>query len=146
MAERRELGPGELAMRARTRLKWAMLIVAWLIGGVLGGIVGGSDRNHLTGFDPARIVLNPALSIVLAIGFLGAMAGLPLYMFGQVDEMKVQRNLRSMTGGLLAVLGGYPAWQMLAAGGLVPQPSGFDVFVIGYVAMLVSFVVQKLRG
>ena len=146
MTERRELGPGERANRARVRFKWIMLIVAGAVGGVLGGIVGGADHGHLTGFDPARIVLDPTLAVFVAIGFAAAMGGLPLYLFTQVDEMKVQRNLKGMTGGLIAVLGGYPAWQMLAAGGLVPQPTAFDIFAIGYVAMLATFVTLKLRG
>lgn len=52
----------------------------------------------------------------------------------------------SMTGGCLAVLGLYPAWQMLAAGGLAPQPSALGIFAICYAVTIGTFVVLQIRG
>jgi hypothetical protein len=134
-------------MRARTRFKWATLIGSCVLGGVLGAMVSGANKGqgHLFG-DPTLLKLDPGMAIVIAIAFAAAMVGLPLYFYSKVDELKVRQNLQGMTGGCLAVLGGYPAWQSLAAGGLLPQPTAVGMFALCYFAMLVVFLVMRFRS
>ncbi|MGJ3647218.1 hypothetical protein ACLB0R_01920 [Sphingomonas sp. GlSt437] len=149
MTDARQLGPGELAARKRARYRLIVLTGCGLFGGVLGAFIGAAvAEGHATTngwFDPAKLVLSPIAATVLALGFVIGLVGLPVYFFGQVDELKVRRNLQSMTGGLLAVLGGYPAWQLLAAGRLVPQPSAFGIWLIGYFSMVAMYLVFKVR-
>lgn len=147
MAERREMGPGERADRARTRTKWAMLVGSLVFGGILGGLVGGADQGNGGLFShPERLILSPALSITLAIGFVIGFVGLPVYFYGKVDELKVRINLQGMAGGCLTVLGGYPAWQMLAAGGFMPQPTALGIFALCYFGMLVVYLAARYRS
>lgn len=143
----RELGPGEVETRRRQRLLRRFIVGAGVLGAVLGGTIGGViGASHPDGLGTvAELRIAPWLAIVLALGFLIVLVGVPAYAFRTVDEMKVQRNLRGMTAGCFAVLGSYPVWQMLAAGGMVPQPSAFAVFLICYAAMAVSLGVMKWR-
>lgn len=149
MVDRRELGPGEQAARRRTRYKLIVMAGCGLFGGVLGGVIGVAvGEGHATTngwFDPAKLVLSPPVAVLLALGFVIGLVGIPLYLFGQVDELKVRRNLEAMTAGLFAVLGGYPAWQLLAAGDLLPQPHAFGVFLLGYFGMIAALLIGKLR-
>ncbi|MGL4314680.1 MAG: hypothetical protein ACRCSO_11905 [Sphingomonas sp.] len=150
MTDRREIGPGERISRQRERYTRMVSIGCGVFGGVLGGVIGAAvAKGHATTngwFDPTKLTLSAPVAILLALGFIIGLVGLPLYMFGQVDELKVRRNLEAMTAGLFAVLGGYPAWQLLAAGGLLPQPSPIGIFSLGYVGMIAAFVIGKLRG
>ncbi|HEX4692996.1 hypothetical protein [Sphingomonas sp.] len=144
MAEH-DLGPGERAGRARRRFMLMLIIGGGALGGILGGVIGGSSAGK-GGFDPAHLTLNPAAAVLMAAGCLIALVALPLYMFVKVDEMKAKRNMKAMTAGCLAVIGGYPAWQMLAAGGFVPQPSALGMFVIAYGIMALVSLFLRFRG
>jgi hypothetical protein len=143
----RELGPGERALKAQARFRLFLLIGCTLLGGVLGGILGiadaGPGKNLFT--DYAHLSLSPVMAVLLAIGFLIGLVGLPLYLFSKVDELKVLRNMQSMVGGWFAVIGGFPAWQLLSAGGLAPPPSAIGLFLLAYGFTLVTFVVLKFR-
>lgn len=139
-------GPGELAARKRDRFLATVLAGCAVVGGALGGVLGVYDTRGSAFVDPGRLTLPPAVAVALAVGLACALIAVPLYMFTKVDEMKVRRNLRSMTGGCLAVLGLYPAWQMLAAGRLMPQPSALGIFAICYVATIGTFAILQLRG
>ncbi|MFM9828000.1 MAG: hypothetical protein ACKVOB_04530 [Sphingomonas sp.] len=143
----RKMGPGELAALKRQRfMRWFIFgtgAFGAVLGGVIGGFVGKAGLPFL--FDVKLLSLPPALSMLLAIGFVIGFIVLPIYAFRAVDEMKAQRNLRGMSSACLAVLGGYPAWQMLAAGGYLPQPTGLGVFAPCYFALLVVLVVLKYR-
>ena len=141
----RDLGPGERIARRNRRRMYAFFAVTALFGGVVGGAIGGLDMGNTHGFAPEAIRLPPLVAVLVAIGSVLALAGVPLYAFRLVDEVKVRRNLQGMTAGCLGVLGGYPAWQALAAGGLVPQPSAFGVFLIAYGVMLVASIALKIR-
>jgi hypothetical protein len=140
-----DLGPGERAGRARRRFMLMLVIGGGALGGILGGVIGGSSAGK-GGFDPTHLTLNPVVAVLMAAGCLVALIGLPLYLFAKVDEMKAKRNLKAMTAGCLGVLGGYPAWQMLAAGGFVPQPSALGMFVIAYGVMALVSLFLRFRG
>lgn len=143
----RDLGPGERALKAQARYRAIILLGSLLLGGVLGGVLGladvGPGKNLFTDF--AHLSLNPVTAVLLAIGFLIGLVALPLYMFRKVDELKVLRNMQSMVGGWFAVIGGFPAWQLLSAGGLAPPPSAVGVFLLAYGFTLVTFIVLKFR-
>lgn len=141
-------GPGERRLRQRRRNHFGYLALCLALGGVLGGVMGAFDSgpNHSVLIDFTRLALPPAIAVVIAIAFILSLVVLPLYMFRKIDELKVLQNMQALSGGAFAVLGGYPAWQLLAAGGLAPQPSAWGVFLLGYGFMLVSFVALRLRG
>lgn len=148
MTDKRELGPGERAMRARARFRNRVLVAVVLFGGLLGLAMGLADKHDGPSgvLDIDKMTVSPAVAVLLAIGFLIGLVVAPLYMFRQVDELKVLRNMQSMVAGWFAVIGGFPAWQMLAAGGLAPQPTAVGLFLLAYGMTLVTFVVLKVRG
>lgn len=141
-------GPGEQRLRAQTRNRNLFLAGCVVAGMVLGGVLGIFDEGPNPGLliDPARMVVPPVVGALLAVGFLIGLVALPLYMFRKVDELKVQQNMQAMAAGSFAVIGGYPAWQMLAAGGLAQQPSAFGIFLLGYGITTATFVALKLRS
>lgn len=144
MAEH-DLGPGERAGLARRRFMLMLIVGGGTLGGILGGVIGASNAGK-GAFDPAHLTLGPVVAVLMALGCLIALVGLPLYMFAQVDEMKAKRNMKAMTAGCLGVIGGYPALQMLAAGGFVPQPSALGMFVIAYGVLAITSLFLRFRG
>lgn len=141
-------GPGELRLRARTRNRNLFLAGCVVLGMVLGGVLGFFDEGDGPAMllDPTRLSVPPVVAVLLAVGFLAGLVALPLYMFRKVDELKIRQNMLAMVAGCFAVIGGYPAWQLLAAGGLTGQPSAVGVFLLGYGFTTATFVVLKLRG
>lgn len=146
MVNNREPGPGERADLARRRYKQRLAIALFIFGGLVGGLIGGLARpgdKALT--DLAALSLPPVAAVLLAGAMIIGMVIAPIYMFSQVDELAVRRNLRGMAAGWLAVMGGFPAWFLLAAGGLAPAPSALGLFLLAYGVTLVTFVILKLR-
>ncbi|OYY72489.1 MAG: hypothetical protein B7Y47_03420 [Sphingomonas sp. 28-63-12] len=143
----REMGPGELATLARKRYKQRFFIGLVISGGLIGGLIGGFDRHEGSGtiWDFAALQLSPLVAVPAALAVLIGMVGVPLYMFGKIDELAVRRNLRGMAAGWLAVMGGFPAWFVLAAGGLAPAPTAFGVFLLAYGVTLITFLILKWR-
>lgn len=138
-----QLGPGERATLARRRYKQRLYIALLIFGGVVGGATGWLDQSRGGGL--AALSLPPVAAGLLALAMIIGMVIVPLYMFSQVDELAVRRNLRAMAAGWLAVMGGFPAWFLLAAGGLAPTPSAIGLFLLAYGVTLVTFLILKLR-
>lgn len=142
----KELGPGERATRQRTRAMIMMLAGCMALGGVIGAVLGGVVPSGAVFIAPETVSLPPVLAMALAFVFVVVLIAVPAYLFRKIDEMQAQRNLISMAAGWLAVIGGYPAWQMLAAGGLVAQPSAPGVFLLAYGTTAISYIVIRIRG
>ena len=142
-----EMGPGERATLARQRYKRRFFAGMVVFGLIIGGLAGGLDRQPgKVGADGLLTMsLHPGVAVALALAMVIAMVALPIYMFGKIDELAVRRNLRGMAAGWLAVMGGYPAWFLLAAGGLAPAPTAIGIFLIAYGVTLVTFVILKWR-
>lgn len=145
--DRPALGPGERETLRRRRFMRRFILASLVLGGALGGAIGGlvGAAPHTDNFDVSQLKVAPMFALVLALGCILVFVGLPLLALRTVDEMKVQRNLRGLAIGCLAVLGGYPAWQMLAAGGMLPQPGALGIFIIGYLGMALSLIIMKWR-
>lgn len=143
----RQMGPGELATLQRRRYKQRVFIGLVLFGGLLGGLIGGFDRHEGNGsiWDIAGLQLSPAIAVFAALAVVAALVGLPLYMFTKIDELMVRRNMRAMTAGWLAVMGGFPAWFVLSAGGLAPAPTALGLFLLAYGVTLITFTFLKWR-
>lgn len=141
-------GPGERAARARERYQRNYLLGAAAFGGVIGGLlaVGTPGTRHaLAALAQGQLKLDPLFAVVLAVAVLIGLGALPAYGFRTIDEVKVRRNLWSMAAAWFAVIAGYPAWVVLAAGGLLPQPSALGLFVGAYAATMLAYVVMRLR-
>lgn len=147
MAERREPGPGEKALRAKGRARAWILAGCLALGMVIGVALGladkGPGKNLLTDFS--QLSLSPMAAVPLAIVVAAALVALPLWLFTQVDELKVLRNMQAMVGGWFAVIGGYPAWLLLSAGGLASPPNAMGLFLLAYGVSLLVFLVLKFR-
>ena len=144
---RRELGPGERIARRNRRRMYYFLGGCAGFGAVIGFAIKFFELSDGVGArDLAALRLPPVAAVLLALGLILGLIAIPLYSFRLIDEVKVQRNMQAMTGASLAVLGGYPAWQALAAGGLLPQPSAVGVFLINYLALAVLGIAFKIRG
>lgn len=143
----RPLGPGEARTRQRRRNQVLFLVVAGVIGGVIGFGTGFFDegQGNLFAGDWEQLKLPPALAVVLAALLLAGLVALPLYGFRMIDDYKREQNLVAFTGGCLGVLAGFPVWAVLYAGGFLPAPHAFGVFAIAYVSMIVSFLFARWR-
>ncbi|WP_066650518.1 MULTISPECIES: hypothetical protein [Sphingomonas] len=141
-------GPGEQAARARERFHRNYLLAAAAFGGVIGGVLAVSTpgtRYALFALAQGELKLDPLFAIVIAIAVLIGLGALPAYGFRTIDEVKVQRNLWSMTAGWFVVVAGYPVWVVLAAGGLLPRPSAVALFLCTYGATMIAYSVLWLR-
>ena len=144
----REMGPGERATLARQRFQRNYLLAAAAFGGVIGGVlaVGAPGPRHaFVALAQGQLKLDPWFAIAIAVALLIGLAGMPIYSFRTIDEVKVRRNLWSMTAGWFVMVAGYPAWAVLAAGGLLPQPSAVALFLGSYGATMMAYVVLRLR-
>ena len=93
-------------------------------------------------FGPSRIlVLGPDSSLAAVI----LAVVLPLSGFRMIDDYKREHNYVAFTGGCVAVLGGFPVWAVLHAGGFVPPPHAFGIYAIAFVSMMVSFLYARWR-
>jgi len=142
-----DLGVGELRLRQRRRRQWFYYGVAVAAGLVLGLLLAFAEEGEGDFFssDIANLSLEPGLSLALSGLCLFSFLALPLWGFSQIDEHLRQQNLIGFTGGALAALSGYPVWTLLYAGGLLPQPHAFGIFVLLFVGMIVSFAFAKVR-
>ena len=141
-------GPGERAARARERFHRNYLLGAAAFGGVIGGMLAVATpgtRYALTALAQGQLKLDPVLAIVIAVAVLIGLGALPAYGFRTIDEVKVQRNLWSMTAGWFVVVAGYPAWAVLAAGGLLPQANAAALLLATYGATMIAYSVLWLR-
>lgn len=138
---------GEERTRRRRRRQWMYFGVAVILGAALGALVSAYDSGGGDLFlgDYTSLRLDPALSLVLAAGFLLGFVFLPLWGFTQIDEMQREQNMIGFTGGCVAVLGCFPIWAMLHAGGHAGPPDAFGVFAVGFSAMAISFFYAKFR-
>ncbi|MEE4200645.1 hypothetical protein [Erythrobacter sp.] len=148
MTDKSELSPGEARTRQRQRRQIGYALVAALAGLLIGYFTGFFDQGDgdLFAGNWEQLKLSPAASIGLAIALAAAFLALPLWGFSQIDDYKRQQNLIGFTGGCLAVLAGFPIWVALYAGGFLPPPDAFGVFLLAFGGMLVTFVGAKLRG
>lgn len=141
-------GPGERAARARARFHRNYLLGAAAFGGVIGGLlaVGAPGTRHaLAALVQGQLKLDPLFAIVIAIAVLIGLGALPAYGFRTIDEVKVRRNLWSMAAAWFVIVAGYPAWALLAAGGLLPQPNAAALFIGTYGATMIAYSVLWLR-
>lgn len=144
-----KLGPGERATLARQRYQRNFLMVGALLGAVIGGILGGASPGAGSAFAAlakGQLTLSPLTAILLALALVAGLVVLPIYGFRTIDEVKVRRSLWSMAAAWFVVIAGYPVWAVLAAGGLLPQPSAVALFIAAYGATMIAFVVLRLRG
>jgi hypothetical protein len=142
------LGPGEARTRSRQRRQIAFLGVSVVIGGIIGGLTGAFDQGDGSLFSGEweKLKLNPTIAIVISALLVLGFIALPLRGFGQIDEFKRENNFIGFTGGCLAVIAGFPIWAVLHAGGMLPPPHAFGVWVIGFGAMGVSYLLARWRA
>ena len=142
------LGPGEARTRTRQRRQIAFLGVSVVIGGIIGGLTGAFDQGDGSLFsgDWDKLKLNPAIALVIVALLVVGFIALPVRGFGQIDEFKRENNFIGFAGGCLAVLAGFPIWAVLHAGGMLPPPHAFGVWLIGFAAMGLSYLVARMRA
>jgi amino acid transporter len=143
-----DLSPGEARTRQRQRRQIIFIGVAAIIGGVIGFLTGFFDQGDGNLFSNQwdKLSLDPAIAILLAGLLLFGFGFLPLYGFRTVDEMKREQNLIAYTGGLIAVLTGFPIWAVLHAGGMGNAPHPFGVWALGFVGMIFAYLYVRWRA
>ncbi len=139
---------GEEKLKQRTRYYIFVVIMALIIGLIVGFSLAFFDMGDGNIFTGAvnEIILPPAISIALAIGFLIGLVIWPIYSFRTVDELEERINFIGTTAGFYAMLGAYPIWQCLAAGGFAEQPQPFAIFLTGFGVTMVTYIVLKFKN
>lgn len=142
-----ESSPGEARTRQRQRRQIIYIGFAGIIGGVIGFVTGFFDQGdgNLFNNDWDKLVLDPAIAILLSVLLLFGFGFLPIYGFRTIDELKREHNLIAYTGGLTAVLAGFPIWAVLHAGGLGAAPTPFGVWALGFGGMVAAYAYARWR-
>ena len=141
-------GPGERAARARQRFQRNFLIGSSLFGGVIGGVTVIARRGEISlsqALKTGAVALDPGIAVLLALGIVVGVVALPIYGFRSIDEVKVKRNLWAMAVGWFTLIGGYPAWVLLAVGGLLPTPDAMTLFAGVYFITMSTALILWLR-
>lgn len=148
MTDAIETNPGEARTRARKRREIITYVFAGCVGGVIGAIVTLADQGdgNLLNGDWTNLSFDPTIAVILAITLLLALIALPLWVFGLTDELVQKRNLIGYTGGSMAVMGGVPAWAVLHAGGLAPEPTAQGAWALGFSATMIVFAIAWLTS
>ncbi|MEO0590905.1 MAG: hypothetical protein AAFZ11_10140 [Pseudomonadota bacterium] len=136
-----DIGPGEARMKARRRREIITYVFASLLGGGIGIILSVADQGDGSLFlgEWEEMVLDPTIAVILATTLLLSLIALPLWAFTVTDELVLKRNLIGYTGGSMAVMGGVPAWAVLHAGGLAPEPTAQGAWAIGFFVTMIAF-------
>lgn len=144
----RELGPGEARTRTRLRRQIAFLGISVVVGAVIGGLTGVFDQGdgNLFAGDWDKLRLHPAIAILIALLLGFGFIILPIRGFRQIDEFKRENNFIGFTGGCLAVIAGFPIWASLHAGGMLPAPHPFGVWLLGFAGMMASYFYARWRA
>ncbi|WP_285710065.1 hypothetical protein [Erythrobacter oryzae] len=147
LAEPASGGPGERRTLQRQRRQMGYIALAGVLGGLIGLITGIFDQGDgsLFGGDWESLKLPPMLALGLVVLLIGGFVVLPLWGFRMIDDYKREHNYIAFTGGCVSVLGGYPIWAVLYAGGFTPPPHAFGIFAIAYVSMIASFLYARWR-
>jgi len=142
-----KLGPGEVRTRQRQRRYAAYMGLAAGLGGVTGFLISVFDRGegNLFAGDWDALALDPGLALFLAVLLLIGFLALPLWGFALVDELKRQHSLVAYAGSGLAVMAAFPVWAALHAGGFVPAPHAPGLWLIGFAAMVLSYLYARWR-
>ncbi len=141
MAERRELGPGERAERAKRLKFYAVAAGLGLPGFVIGVAIGRRAKTH--GFGEG--LLTPELAVALAVIYLLAVGVGAWLMHRNMDEHARTQQLWFTAYGGAALVYVYPAWFLLWRGGLLPEPHHLAMFLIFYAGALLGFTVRYFR-
>jgi len=139
---------GEEKIARRSRRYRNIVIASGLFGGIIGFSLGFFDLgngNLLTGQTEA-LRLPPAIAVLIAFGFLIGFVIWPLYSLSKIDEHQQRNNMISMSAGWFAMIGAYPIWQSLAAGGFAEQPTAFGVFLVGLAFTIITIIMTRLRN
>lgn len=143
-----QLGPGERAIRARQRLQRNFLIGCGLFGGLIGVGAVIARRGNVSlsqAVMSGTVALDPGVAVFLAIAMLIGLVALPILGFRMVDEVKARQSLWAMAVGWMTLMAGYPAWVLLAVGGLLPKPDAMILFVGVYLTTMFAALILWLR-
>jgi hypothetical protein len=143
----RVLGPGKARTRQRLRRQNLFFLIAVAIGGGIGFFTGFFDQGdgNLFAGDWEGLQLPPVVAILVIIALIVGFLGFPLWGFTQIDAYKREQNLIAYTASAMSVISGFPIWAVLYAGGFAPPPHAFGIFAIGFVSMMVTFFILKIR-
>lgn len=138
-------GIGEARSRQKVMKQLMLAGFATVIGALVGFFVGFFDQGdgNLFQGDWDELSLNPTLALVLAATLIFALVALPIFALRMLDEFNREHNYIAFTAGAVAVLGGFPAWALLYAGGFTPAPHAFGVWAIGFVSMYVGYAYAR---
>lgn len=133
---------GEARLKQRERRILAIkggLFVAGLLSGLIAGYLVGEN-----GFDPAARW--PAtLSVSLAVTYLAAMAAGTVLLHQLYDEVERRIQDKAVAAAGLFYALSYPVWFVLWKGGLLPEPSHWQLFLGFYVALAGSYLFYRFR-
>ena len=143
-----KLSPGEARMRQRKRREIITYVTAGLVGGVIGFLVAVGNKGEGNLFDGSwdKLVLDPVVAVILAIALILGIIVMPIWAFTVSDELVRERNYIGYTGGCMAFMGLVPAWALLHAGGLAPEPTVSAAWAIGFFATMGTFAVAWFRS
>lgn len=139
--ESKASGPGEARTHERNRRQIKVFAAALILGCAIGAITAVFDTGdgNLFRGDWEDLSLPPAAAIAAVVVILAALFALPIYGFTQIDDYQREHNYIAFTGGMIAVLVGFPVWAVLYAGGFTPPPHAFGIFMIGFFSMFVAY-------
>ncbi len=138
-------GPGEARTRQRMYRQIAYFFVAVVLGVLIGYGSGQSEdgKGNLFQGDWLNLSLDPMIAVLLAIGIFVGFFVLPVWSFRTSDELKREHSFISFTASSLGVVAGFPIWAALFAGGFLPAPDAFDIWIIAFVAMAIGYVYAR---
>lgn len=142
-----KLGPGEVRTRQRQRRYIAYAAACAGLGAVTGYLASFFDRgeSNLLAGEWNALALDPGVALFLAALLLIGFLALPLWGFRLIDELKREHNLVAYAGSGLAVMAAFPVWAALHAGGFVPAPHAPGLWLIGFAAMVLSYLHARWR-
>ena len=139
-------GEGERLEQARRRKFWSMLGLIALVGAATGFIFG-----FATGYEGVALAEVPGILpdwLVIGLVVLAATAFTYLcWRFkASIDEVELADNLWASTASyyLYGIL--FPAWWVLGAAGITPEPSGWTIYLVALVGGLLVYGWRKWRA
>jgi len=133
---------GEARLKQREQRIWAIKGSLFVVGMVTGGIVGYLVAD--SGFS-ADARWPASLAVGLVVTYLAAI-GIGSWLLRELcDEVERQLQYKATTTAGLFYIIAYPVWFVLWKGGLLPEPSHWQLFLGFYAALLASYVFYRYR-
>ncbi|NNC46932.1 MAG: hypothetical protein HKO13_00670 [Sphingomonas sp.] len=133
---------GEERLKRKTRRKWAIMGVLFVIGLVVG--FTAARMEDIRGYDFAG-PWPPEIALGILAAFLVTISIGSWLQHREMDDYERDINRKAAAFAAMVILVGYPVWFLLWKAGMVIEPVHWMIFIGGYIALYAGLLFYRYR-